>query len=145
MITIRITGPQGSGKSKIAHMIHDALFALGKRVLQFDSGEIANADVKSADVLIAESNVEPPPSNLKMSGYGDDDECFGSSILDYVDNKNSIYDIDDESRLNPGEEFYVDACWYRTEKWRLVSGPTKECPDAKIVCERVEGVPLHGR
>lgn len=74
---------------------------------------------------------------LILSGYGDDDERFGSTIEEYVRQCNETLDADSTDVIVTGEDFFVDCCFYRTEHWRMVSGPTLDNPSAPIVCERI--------
>ena len=74
---------------------------------------------------------------LILSGYGDDDERFGSTIEEYVGQCNESLDADSTDVIVAGEDFYVDCCFYRTEHWRMVSGRALDNPSAPIVCARI--------
>lgn len=87
-----------------------------------------------APVLAAPACAAEP--GLKFAMYSDDDECMGDTIEEYVQNR--TVDLTDELELQAGQEFYVDACYYRPEKWRLLERPTEANPNAIIRCERVD-------
>lgn len=71
------------------------------------------------------------------AGYADDDEYWGVTIEDYV---NQHLETDAEEWV-VGFEFHVDHVYSRTEKWRVASGPTMENPDAPIKVEKLAAAP----
>lgn len=52
MITIRITGPQGAGKTKLARQIEALLQHQHKVVKVYDEGSAAPGNVERVDVVI---------------------------------------------------------------------------------------------
>lgn len=74
---------------------------------------------------------------LSFVGYNDDDEGWGKTMPEYLENRycEGSFAIDS---FEVGEEFYVDAVYSRSEKWRITAGPTLETPTAKIAAEFVE-------
>jgi hypothetical protein len=80
------------------------------------------------------------PTDLAFVGYSDDDEGWGATIEDYVQNHNSwtLPDADPDLHLKVGDEFTVDAIWSRSETWRIAPGPSEDNPDAPLMFERVE-------
>lgn len=71
------------------------------------------------------------------SGYADDDELWGNTIDDYVNQRLEL----DAEEMVVGFEFYVDHVYCRSEKWRVKSGPTMSNPDEPTTVERVGVAP----
>lgn len=69
---------------------------------------------------------------LTPCGFGDDDERWGETVVEYVDGCVDSHDYDD---IISGEPFTVTAQFYREEQWRTVS-------TAPMKCERVDVAPI---
>jgi hypothetical protein len=72
--------------------------------------------------------LEGMPTGIELSGYGDDDERWGDTVAQYVEQAANDHDYDD---LISGEPFAIACFWHRHEQWRTVSA-------SPIKCERVK-------
>jgi len=68
------------------------------------------------------------------AGYADEDEHFGKTIKDYVDERLQT----DPEEMVIGFEFEVNHIYSRSEQWRVKSGPTMENPEQPTEVERID-------
>lgn len=91
-----------------------ALYAKGER-----PAEAAVVDEIIENFKAIEANVLAC-AGLQLSGYGDDDERFALSPEGYVRERNNPnFEPDDDDLLRVGDQFGVDACYFRNEVWRV--------------------------